>query len=269
MKLLPALAALGAAVASVVTAPVVQASSQQFCAELSGAWDGSNCATTVRSNRGAEMTISLALPTEFFDSPAVVIPMREYYGNLMNAWRNTGAAMVRDSSAATHYDRHSGPGTVQSIVIREVWQPAGVPANNAYRSFVFDTDADRRLTLSSLFKPGVDPLQAIPLAARPLLNPALDSALPLHPLNAYPFTIEEWEPGSDGLGYTGGYRAFALSGDTLILYMPDAPMAHEEPIARDRFVWSMDGGTLTLRVPLAALADSLRPEYGGTVDHNR
>lgn len=46
--------------------------------------------------------------------------------------------------------------------------------------------------------------------------------------------------------------------------MPDAPMAHEDLIPLDRFVWSMDGGTVTIRVPLAALTESLRPQYGGT-----
>lgn len=249
--------------ASVVTPPVAQASAEQFCAELSGAWDGNYCATSVISNREAEMTISLALPAELSDSPAFVSPLREYYRNLMDAWRETGATLVRDSSAATYYERYFGPGTVQSVVIHEVWQPAGVQPNNAYRPFVFDTATGRRLTLAGLFKPGIDPVEVIPPVVRPFLPPVLDVAPPPHQTNTYPFTVEEWEPGPDGLGYTSGYRAFALSGDTLILYLPDAPMAHEERITRDRFVWSMDGGTVILKVPLAALSNWLKPEYGG------
>jgi len=38
-------------------------------------------------------------------------------------------------------------------------------------------------------------------------------------------------------------------------------MPRENPSPRDRFVWSMDGGTVTIQVPLTALAGSLRPEY--------
>ncbi|MCV7000083.1 hypothetical protein H7J34_07730 [Mycolicibacterium alvei] len=245
------------------TAPMASASSERFCVELDGAWDGTNCTASVRSNRGAEMTISLALPAELSDSPAFAAPMRDYYRNLMNAWRKTGATMVRDSSAGAYFERHVGPGTVQSLVVREVWQPAGVQANSAYRPFVFDTATGRRLALAGLFRPGVDPLDVIAAAARPLLPPVLDAAPPPHQPGTYPFTVGEWEPGPDGLGFTGGYRAFALSGDALILYMPDAPMAHQETIPRDRFVWSMDGGTVIVEVPLVELSESLRPEYGG------
>ena len=55
-----------------------------------------------------------------------------------------------------------------------------------------------------------------------------------------------------------------MSTSELILRLPDAPVAHEYPIPRDRFVWSIDGDIVTVRVPLAALAASLRPQYGGT-----
>jgi len=49
-----------------------------------------------------------------------------------------------------------------------------------------------------------------------------------------------------------------LTADELILYLPDAPIVHENPTPRDRLVWSMDGGAVTVRIPLSALGSALR-----------
>jgi hypothetical protein len=69
---------------------------------------------------------------------------------------------------------------------------------------------------------------------------------------------DKFEPQPDGSGYSGNYRAFAVTPEELILYLPDLPMAHENPWPRDRFVWSMDGGTVTVHIPLEALTTILR-----------
>ncbi len=118
--------------------------------------------------------------------------------------------------------------------------------------------------LGDLFKPGIDPMTVIAGAAAPVLPAALDAAAPPHAPNTYPFTVEEFQPNPQGSGYTGDYRAFALTPDQLVLYLPDAPILRENPQPADRFVWSMDGGAVVARVPLASLSPTLRPEYGGT-----
>ncbi len=259
MKLAAGLVAIAVGAGLFTTAPTAAASAAQFCDELTAVWDGTNCVTTVESNRNARMTISLALPDGLLDNPTAGPLLREYYSNLINAWRRTGATMVRDSKASAYVESYPGPGAVQSLVVHEVWLPDGVQANNAYRSFIFDLAQGRRLALADIFKSGVDPLQVIPPAARPLLPAALDAAPPPHEPGTYPFTVQEWEPSGSGSGFSGDYRGWALSTNELILRLPDAPMAHEYPIPRDRFVWSMDGGAVTIRVPLAALAASLRP----------
>ncbi len=264
MKLAAGLVAIAVGAGLFTTAPTAAASAAQFCDELTAVWDGTNCVTTVESNRNARMTISLALPDGLLDNPTAGPVLREYYSNLINAWRRTGATMVRDSKGSAYVESYPGPGAVQSLVVHEVWLPDGVQANNAYRSFIFDLAQGRRLALADIFKSGVDPLQVIPPAARPLLPAALDAAPPPHEPGTYPFTVQEWEPSGSGSGFSGDYGGWALSTNELILRLPDAPMAHEYPIPRDRFVWSMDGGAVTIRVPLAALAASLRPEYGGT-----
>ena len=90
------------------------------------------------------------------------------------------------------------------------------------------------------------------------------AAQPPHAPETYPFTAQEWQPGPDGPGYSGDYRGFGLAQDALVLYMPDEPLQRENPSPQDRLVWSMDGGTVILRIPLAALAGALRPGYGGS-----
>nr|WP_318276393.1 mannan-binding protein [Mycobacterium eburneum] len=254
---------LVAAAALVVTAPVAAASAEQFCGELGAAWDGGHCTTVVVSPRKAERLISFDLPP-LLDDPTAGPVVRDFYHRLMNGWRKSGSEAIRDSSASAYYDAYPGPGAVQTLVVHEDLEPFGMQPNNAYRTFVFDGAKGQRLMLADLFKPGVDPKAVIPAAAAPVLPAALDAAAPPHAPGTYPFTVEEFSPGPNGPGYTGDYRAFGLTPDQLVLYMPDAPILRENPSPPDRLAWSMDGGTVTARVPLAALAGSLRPEYGGT-----
>lgn len=263
MKWAASLAAVGALTTMVAAAPAATASPEQFCAELSATWDGARCTTLVTSQRKAEMFISLGLPGAMLDNSTSGPVVRNYYHRLIDGWRKTGSETPRDSSASADYQLYSGPGAVQSLIVHENFEPFGIQANNAYRSFVFDMAQGRRLSLADLFKPGVDPATAISTAAEPVLPPALDAAAPPHTTNTYPFTVQEWESGPAGSGYSGDYRAFGLTSDHLILYMPDAPMMRENPSPPDRYVWSMDGGTVSIQVPLSALAASLRPEYGG------
>lgn len=257
------LAAVLAAV-STATAPTAVGSAPGFCDELQASWDGQRCTTLVVSSRKAERYIAFDLPEPMLDQPVSGPVVRDFYQRLMTGWRDSGAEAIRDSSAIAYYDSFAGPGAVQSLVIHECLEPFGMQANNAYRTFVFDMAAGRRLALGDLFKPGVDPMRVIAVAAAPVLPAALDAAAPPHTPNTYPFTVAEFQPGPAGTGYTGGYRAFALSPEELILYLPDAPMLREDPQPPDRLVWSMDGGAVIARVPLTALSAALRPEYGGT-----
>lgn len=271
VKLLTSLAAaLGLATTVVVTAPVANASVEQFCAELNATWDGTHCTALITSQRKAQRFISFDLPGSMLDNPTSGPVVRGFYHKLMDGWRASGAQTPRDSSAKADYQLYPGPGAVQSLIVHEDLEPFGIQANNAYRSFVFDMAKGRRLTLADLFKPGVDPMTVIPPATVPILPEVLDAAQPPHSPGTYPFTVDHWTTGGpNGSGYTGDYRSFGLSQDHLILYMPDVPMQQENSNPHtsrpgDPLVWSMDGGTVTIGVPLSELAGSLRPEYGGT-----
>lgn len=262
-KALGALTAL-LATTSTVLAPTAVASAPAFCDELQASWDGQRCTALVVSPRKAERYIAFDLPAAMLDDAAAGPVVRDFYRRLMSGWRSSGAEAMRDSSALAYYESFPGPGAVQSLVVHECLEPFGMQANNAYRTFVFDMATGRRLTLGDLFKPDVDPMTVIAGAAAPVLPAALDAAAPPHAPNTYPFTVEEFQPNPQGNGYSGDYRAFALTTDQLVLYLPDAPLLRENPQPADRFVWSMDGGAVVARVPLASLSPSLRPEYGGT-----
>jgi hypothetical protein len=242
--------------------PSLAAADTSCGAVLGGNWDEHDgaCVTQLTSQRQAIMTMTIGYPRELIDDPTAGPPLRAYLRNRVDDWRTTGATMVRANEASVDSTVYSH-GPVRSVVFHEYWWTVGNLQNNAFHTYTFDLGSGRRLQLADLVTPGVDPLAALPALVRPFLTPVLDSAQPPHDPGTYPFTPEKFEPQPDGSGYSGNYRAFALSGDELILYLPDAQMAHENPWPQDRFVWSMDGGTVEVHVPLSALTTILRPQY--------
>ena len=171
--------------------------------------------------------------------------------------------MQHSFSASVDYALYSHPGGVQSVVFHERFFPILMTPNDSYRTFTFDLDQGRLLSLADLFAPGVDPLVTIPPIARPYLVDALMQAQPPHTPDVYPFIPEKWEPQPDGSGFSGNYRAFALTADELILYLPDAQMMRENPAPPKQWQWSMAGGTVILHLPLSALRPILAPRFGG------
>jgi hypothetical protein len=247
--------------AAVVTAPSAAASAISFCGELHGAWDGQYCRTSVLSERKAVRDIKVAIPDDLVQDPVAGPPIRDYLTKLVESWRSVGAHMVADSFGEENNQIFRRGNTV-SVVFHETYHADGPDFNNAYRTFTFDTAAGRQLQLRDVVKPGIDPLAAVSVAGRHFVEQALDAAPPPHQPGSYPFVPERWT--SDKV-YSGGYRAWALTSDELVLYLPDYPVAHDTPLDFTPGVmqWSMDGGTVQVRIPLTALSGILRPEYGG------
>lgn len=242
-------------------APRAHASVTAFCGELGGDWDGQYCHTSVLSERNAVRDIKVALPAEFIDNPVTSGPLRDYLRTLVTNWKSVGAHMVQDSFGEDNVTtlRH---GQLVSIVFHEDYHADGPKFNNAYRTFTFDTARGIPVALTDLVKPGVPALGAISAAGQPFIDDALNRAAPRHDPGSYPFTADRWTPDKV---YSGAYKAWALGADELILYMPDYPVAHDDPINYTPGVmqWSMDGGTVEAHIPLAALAPILRPELAG------
>ncbi len=235
-----------------------RASAPSFCGELGGDWDGQYCHATVTSERNAVRDIKVALPGELIDNPTTSGVVRDYLRTLVNNWRNANGHMVADSYGEENVEifRH---GNLLSAVFHEDYHADGPKSNNAYRTFTFDMASGRRLMLSDLTTS--DPLTAIPPLAQPFIQTALNQAPPQHDPGTYPFVVDRWMPDKV---YSGAYKAWALTPDELILYMPDYPVAHDEPLNFTPGVmqWYMDVGTVQAHIPLAALGPVLRPGVG-------
>lgn len=247
------------AAAGLVCAPVAGASPQSFCAELGGQQSGPYCQTSVESDRKAVRDIKVAIP-DLVDDPVAGPVLRDYVSTLVGNWRRVGQGMVADSFGEANFQVFGRDDTT-SVVFRETYHADGPDFNNAYRTFTFG--GGRQLQLADLTKPGIDPLTALEPLARPFIVQALDQAPPQHQPGSYPFIAERWTPNNV---YSGGYKAWALTPDELILYMPDYPVARDTPVDFTPGVmkWSMDGGTVQAHIPLSALSPILRPEYGGS-----
>ncbi|WP_264050804.1 RsiV family protein [Mycolicibacterium wolinskyi] len=250
---------------ALATAPSAAASAPTFCDELGGNWDGQFCTTSVVSERKAVRNIKMALPGDLVDNPVI----REYLTNLMNNWRNAAKKMVQDSFGEQHFQVFHR-GDAMSVVFHEIYSgtfgtdalahPNAPILSDAYRTFTFA--GGRQLQLADLFKPDVDHRAEIPRLGAPFIVAALDAAPPPHQPGTYPFTPDRWTPDKV---YSGGYKAWALTPDELILYMPDYPVGRDSPIdfTPGLMQWSMDGGTVQAHIPLSALSPILRPEFGG------
>lgn len=179
----------------------------------------------MQHERNAVRDIKVAIPAELVDDPVAGPAVRHYLATLVESWRSVGVRMVADSFGEANYQifRH---GPAMSVVYRETYHADGPDFNNAYRTFTFDMSRGTELQLADLVKPGVDPLTAIPPLAHPFIVDALDAAPPPHQPGSYPFVSDRWTPDKV---YSGGYKAWALTADELIIYMPDYPVARDSP----------------------------------------
>jgi hypothetical protein len=194
------------------------ASAPSFCGDLGGNWDGQYCHASVTSERNAVRDIKIAVPDELVDNPTTGPAIRDYLRTLVNNWRNANTHMAADSYGEENFDifRHAN---LLSAVFHEDYHADGPQFNNAYRTFTFDMSSGRRLQLADVVS---NPLTTIPPLAAPFIETALNAAPPQHDPGTYPFVLDRWTPDKV---YSGAYKAWALTPDELILYMPDYPSA--------------------------------------------
>ncbi len=245
---------------ALVGAPLAGASAQSFCGELGGNFDGLYCHTVITSPRKADRDIKVAIPGDLVDNGTTGPTIRDYLRNLYNNWKAKGADMIQDSYGEENFQVFHH-GNAMSVVFHEDYHANGPQTNNAYRTFTWDMSTGKRLQLVDILKPGLG-LDAITPLAEPYLLEGFDRAAWAHSPGTYPFVPERWTPDKV---YSGGYKAWALTPDELVIYMPDYPVAHDYPIdyPPGAQVWSMDGGTVEAHIPIGAVAPILRPGYGG------
>jgi hypothetical protein len=247
---------IGAVVLAAATIPnTVQAhaSAPSFCGELGGNWDGQYCHASVTSERNAVRDIKVAVPDDLVDNPTTGRTIRDYLHTLVDNWRNANTSMAADSYGEENFEvfRHA---SLLSALFHEDYHADGPQFNDAYRTFTFDMAGGRRVQLADLTTS--NPLTAIPPLAAPFIETALNQAPPQHDPGSYSFIVGRWTPDKV---YSGAYKAWAVTPDELILYMPDYPIGHDDPINFTPGVmqWYMDGGTVQAHIPLAALAPVL------------
>ena len=240
--------------AGLAVCPAARASAPSLCGQLGGDWDGHYCHTSVVSERKAVRDIKVALPGDLLDNPTTSGVIGDYLRTLFTNWRNANTLMAADSYGEANYEIFTH-GKLLSAVFHEDYHADGPRPNNAYRTFTFDMSNGRRVRLADITTS--DPLTAIPPLAQPYIETALNQAAPPHAPDTYPFSIDRWGPDKV---YSGAYKAWAITPDELIIYMPDYPVGHDEPLdfTPGFMQWFMDGGTVEAHIPLSALAPVLR-----------
>ena len=241
-------------ISGIAGAASARASAPSVCGGLGGDGAGQYCPPSVTSARNAVRDIKMAVPGELIDNAAAGPVIRDYLRTLVSNWRGANEHMVADSYGEENYEIFQH-GSLLSAVFHEDYHADGPKPNNAYRTFTFDMASGRRLQLSDVTTS--NPLTAIPPLAQPFIETALNQAPPPHDPGTYPFVIDRWTPDKV---YSGAYKAWALTPDELILYMPDYPVGHDEPInfTTATMQWYMDGGTVQAHIPLSALGPVLR-----------
>jgi len=248
----------GAAIAmatSLLWAPAADASAVPLCDQMGGVWNGQYCHASVPSQRGAVREINIAIPAEA-DNPVIGGAISSYLTTLMNNWRTAAAQMYQNSRGDANFEVFHH-GNIHTVVFHETYDSEstgrfeGAAIQSAYRTFAFDSASGRQVQLADV----VD-VSAIPTLGAPYIQAALDQAVPPHEPNTYPFTPDRWTPDKV---YSGGYKAWALTPNELILYLPDYPVARDSPIdfTPANFIWSMTGGVVQPRIPLSALGPAL------------
>ena len=165
--------------------------------------------------------------------------LRDYARQFLGERADPRNAMTDGEAGATTAVLTGAHGT-KTLVFSEDWYYKQMPHPfEALTTWTFDLARSRRVQLADLFCPGTDPLVALPPLVRPYLQEAAKGKSGDVPL-------EQFEPGSRGY-LDVDYRAWALDGEDLLLYLP----ASRGPAG-------MPPGALTPRVPLAALHSILR-----------
>ena len=188
------------------------------------------------------------------DDPVAGPTVRQYLQTLVGNWKSVCAHMVQDSFGDENFVTYRH-GDLLSVVFHEDYHADGPKPSNAYRTFTFDMAGGRRVQLADITNG--NPLTAIPPLAQPFVETALNQAPPPHDPGTYPFVVDRWTPDKV---YSGAYKAWALTPDELIIYMPDYPVGHDDPINFSPGLpqWYMDGGTVQAHIPLSALSPVLR-----------
>ena len=215
-----------------------------LCAELHGMWDPQerSCAVVSSLPKDVTVTTTIRYPEGLISDPVLGPGLRDYARQFLGERTNPGY-LTSNGSAQAGTTALTGHET-KTLVFFEDWYYQQMPhPSEALATWTFDLARGKRIQLADLFCPGTDPLAALPPLVRPYLRQAYAAKTDGF---AGAIPLEQFEPGEHGY-LASDYRAWALDGDDLLLYLP----ASRGPAG-------MPPGYLTPRVPLTALRPILR-----------
>jgi hypothetical protein len=219
--------------------PSAPAPGNHLCADVHGAWDANagRCTLSKNGANGVHQQLNATYPADLVDNPTAGPVLTSF---VQKFFADTGDPDINGTGDATLVSAVFAHGaSTKSVVFHSDWFFASMPhPSGQITTFTLDLSQGKQLALADLYCPGVDPLQAIPPVARPFVAQALTGS---------PLQVEQFEPGNTQDDLADNYRAWALDGDDLVLYLPAG-----------RGPGGVAPGFVTVHVPLAKLAPTLR-----------
>ncbi|MCV7233781.1 DUF3298 domain-containing protein [Mycobacterium branderi] len=209
-----------------------------MCGEVGGVWDAQagHCTVSKRGADNAHVQVSAAYPRDLIDDSTAGPVLGSFLRKFFSQY---GTPDDRgDGDATLKYSIYAHPPSIKSVVFQSDWEYRSMPHPMAeITTFSFDLSRGKQLKLADLFCPAVDPLKVLPPLARPAVQQQLANT---------ELAFERFEPGNPD-GFADDYRAWALDGDSLVLYMPAA-----------RGPGGMPPGFVQPRIPLSQMHSLLR-----------
>lgn len=180
-----------------------------FCTELGGAWNTPARRCTISRNAD-HSHVSATYPVDLIGDPTAGPVLKSFLREFFHQHRITEDG--EDSTASLEHSVFTHRPDTKSVVFHGDWYVQGTPhPSEDFTTFTFDLATGQQLQLADLFCSGADPLQVLP----PLVRPDVTQRIAGTPLS-----VEDFEPDRGGTDYADDYRAWALDGDDLVLYLP-------------------------------------------------
>lgn len=226
MRVLAAAAVFAAvSVVGYPAAPAVVAA-PSTCATLSGVVDGSQTCQIRRTEAG--YTLNISFPVDYPDQQAILDYVGQTRDGFVNVAKTPGPQVkpYELDTSATKFSSSTPPRSTQSIVFKTFQDVGGAHPQTFYKSFNWDMDAHKPITIDTLFSAGAQPF--------PVILPIVQSELSKQ--SGLPVLI----PPGVGLD-PNTYQNFALTNDSLIFFFGQGEILPES------------AGALQVTVPRASI----------------
>ncbi|BBX83263.1 esterase [Mycolicibacterium aubagnense] len=182
------------------------------CSDLGGVIDGSRMCQIRDTSRGYALNISY--PIDYPDQQAVVDYITQTRDGYVNVAKMPGPheTSYELDTTATQYTAAIPPHNTQSVVFKTFQDVGGAHPQTFYKSFNWDQNQRKPITIDSLFAPGTQPF--------PVILPMVQGELVRQ--SAQPVLM----PPAAGLD-PDTYQNFAITNDSLIFFFSQGQVLPE------------------------------------------